>query len=82
MMTISSDCAPFTKACWWAIWRLPPYRVSGIAAQDSFNPGSAGGSLIHGPEYLARATTYAPDGSVTHGASKIEQYISGAYRPY
>jgi hypothetical protein len=59
-----------------------PYRVTGGGAQDSFNLGSASGSMIHGPEYLARVTTHAPDGSVTTGASQIELFIAGAYRPY
>ena len=38
--------------------------------------------MIHGPEYLTRVTTYAPDGSVSKGASQVELMIAGAYRPY
>jgi len=59
-----------------------PYQVTGSAAQDTFNLGSASGSMINGPEYLARVTTYAPDGSVSKGSCQIELLIAGVYRPY
>jgi len=62
--------------------KYTPYKVSGAAAADTFNIGSAGGSEVHGPEYLARVTTYAPDGSVTTGASQVELFIAGRYSPY
>jgi hypothetical protein len=63
-------------------FKYTPYKVSGAAAADTFNLGSAGGSEIHGPEYLARVTTHAPDGSVTTGASQVELFIAGRYSPY
>jgi hypothetical protein len=63
-------------------FKYTPYQVSGAAAADTFNLGSAGGSEIHGPEYLARVTTHAPDGSVTTGASQVELFIAGRYSPY
>jgi hypothetical protein len=59
-----------------------PYGVSGAAAEEGFNTGTSQGSLVHGPEYLARVTTYAPDGTVTTGSSQIELFINGAYHPY
>jgi len=58
-----------------------PYKVRGEAATDTFNTGSTGG-LVHGPEYLARVTTHAPDGSVSTGASQVELFIAGRYSPY
>jgi len=58
-----------------------PYRVSGEAARNSFNTGTEG-SMIHGPEYLARVTTHAPDGSVCTGAAQVELFIAGRYSPY
>jgi hypothetical protein len=63
-------------------FQYTPYKVTGADAKDMFNLGSASGNLIHGPEYLARVTTHAPDGSVSTGASQIELFIAGAYRPY
>ncbi|MFA5524984.1 MAG: hypothetical protein WDA24_11555 [Tissierellales bacterium] len=59
-----------------------PYQVSGEHAADTFNLGLNEGNKIHGPEYLAKVTTYAPDGSVTVGASQIELFIAGPYKPY
>jgi len=59
-----------------------PYQVSGEQAADTFNLGLNEGNKIHGPEYLAKVTTYAPDGSVTVGASQIELFIAGPYKPY
>ncbi len=46
------------------------------------NTGTAIGNMVHGPEYLARVTTYAPDGSVHSGSSQVELFINGAYAPY
>lgn len=59
-----------------------PYAVSGAAAEEGFNTGTAIGNMVHGPEYLARVTTYAPDGSVHSGSSQVELFINGAYAPY
>jgi hypothetical protein len=59
-----------------------PYGVSGSAAEEGFNTGTSQGSLVHGPEYLARVTTHAPDGTVSKGASQVELFINGPYRPY
>jgi hypothetical protein len=59
-----------------------PYQVKGEQAANSFNLGVAQGAMVHGPEYLARVTTYAPDGSVSVGAAQIENFISGRYTPY
>jgi hypothetical protein len=59
-----------------------PYALTGDAAKDYFNIGLASEGLIHGPEYLGRVTTYAPDGSVSTGASQIEMFINGPYKPY
>ena len=59
-----------------------PHAVSGAAAEEGFNTGTAIGNMVTGPEYLARVTTYAPDGTVSTGASQIELFINGAYEPY
>lgn len=59
-----------------------PYAVSGAAASEGFNTGTAIGNMVHGPEYLARVTTYAPDGTVSTGSSQVELFINGAYAPY
>lgn len=59
-----------------------PYAMPKEAAEDNFNMGSSKGGMIHGPEYLARVTTRAPDGSVSVGAAQVEMFITGAYRPY
>jgi hypothetical protein len=40
------------------------------------------GEMVHGPEYLARVTTHAPDGSVSTGAAQVELFIAGRYTPY
>jgi hypothetical protein len=63
-------------------FKYTPYKVTGAAAAHTFNLGSAEGAMIHGPEYLARVTTFAPDGSVSVGASQIELFIAGRYTPY
>jgi hypothetical protein len=63
-------------------FKYTPYKVSGAAAANTFNIGSADGAEIHGPEYLARVTTYAPDGTVSTGASQIELFVAGRYTPY
>lgn len=59
-----------------------PYKVSGAAAEEGFNTGTSNGSMVHGPEYLARVTTHAPDGSVSTGSSQVELFVNGAYHPY
>ena len=60
-----------------------PYRVSGEQAKTGFGEGTEhGGNLIQGPEYLARVTTHAPDGSVSTGAAQVEMFINGPYAPY
>lgn len=59
-----------------------PYVVRGEAAASNFGEGSARGQLVHGPEYLCRVTTYAPDGTVSTGAAQVEMFINGPYKPY
>ncbi len=59
-----------------------PYMVSGDGAMSTFGDGSQAGAKIQGPEYLARVTTYAPDGSVSSGAAQVELFINGPYHPY
>lgn len=59
-----------------------PHGVSGADAEEGFNTGTAIGNMVHGPEYLARVTTHAPDGTVSTGASQVELFINGAYTPY
>ncbi|GLR65462.1 hypothetical protein GCM10010909_01400 [Acidocella aquatica] len=59
-----------------------PYVVQGEAAANTFGEGTRKGQMIHGPEYLARVTTHAPDGSISHGAAQVEMFINGAYHPY
>lgn len=59
-----------------------PHAVSGASATEGFNTGTSTGNMVHGPEYLARVTTYAPDGTVCTGASQVELFINGAYAPY
>jgi hypothetical protein len=59
-----------------------PYVVEGEAASSHFGEGTAQGQKIHGPEYLARVTTYAPDGSVSIGAAQAEVFINGPYHRY
>jgi hypothetical protein len=59
-----------------------PYAVSGAAAAEGFNTGTSIGNMVHGPEYLARVTTYAPDGSISTGAAQVELFINGPYVPY
>lgn len=59
-----------------------PYAVSGAAAAEGFNTGTSIGNMVHGPEYLARVTTYAPDGSISTGAAQVELFINGPYAPY
>lgn len=59
-----------------------PHGVSGAAAAEGFNTGTSSGNKVHGPEYLARVTTYAPDGSMTRGSSQVELFINGPYKPY
>ena len=62
--------------------RYRPYKVTGEAAATNFGEGTENGELIQGPEYLARVTTHAPDGSVSTGSGQVELFIRGAYRPY
>lgn len=62
--------------------RYSPYKAVGAAAQDTFNMGSSGGGMIHGPEYLTRVTTHASDGTVSVGAAQVELFITGRYAPY
>jgi hypothetical protein len=59
-----------------------PYAIPAQAAQDNFNMGSSEGGMIHGPEYLTRVTTLAPDGSTSVGAAQVELFITGPYQPY
>ncbi|WP_303758673.1 hypothetical protein [Sphingobium yanoikuyae] len=59
-----------------------PYAVSGAAAAEGFNTGTSIGNMVHGPEYLARVTTHAPDGSISTGAAQVELFINGPYAPY
>ena len=59
-----------------------PYVVQGEAAANSFGEGTRKGQMIHGPEYLARVTTHAPDGAISHGAAQVEMFINGPYHPY
>ncbi|MEO0030458.1 MAG: hypothetical protein RIS94_216 [Pseudomonadota bacterium] len=59
-----------------------PHAVSGGAAEEGFNTGTAIGNMVHGPEYLARVTTHTPDGGVHTGAAQVELFINGAYAPY
>jgi hypothetical protein len=59
-----------------------PYAVSGADATEGFNTGTSKGNMVHGPEYLARVTTYAPDGTVTRGSAQVELFINGRYDPY
>ncbi len=60
-----------------------PYAVTGAQADEGgFNTGTSVGSKVSGPEYLGTVTTYAPDGTVSKGASQIELFINGAYHPY
>jgi hypothetical protein len=37
---------------------------------------------VHSPEYLAKVTTVAPDGSETVGSAHIEMFIPGRYDAY
>jgi hypothetical protein len=59
-----------------------PYQVTGQHAQDGFNTGTGSGGKVHGPEYLARVTLRAPDGTVATGASQVELFVNGPYHPY
>jgi hypothetical protein len=59
-----------------------PYKVAGEAAETNFGEGNAVNQMVHGPEYLARVTTYAPDGSVHRGAAQVELFINGPYHRY
>jgi hypothetical protein len=60
-----------------------PYGFSGLGTRDTFNMGASdSGGMISGPEYLARVTTHAPDGTMATGAAQIENFITGAYHPY
>ncbi|WP_340316249.1 hypothetical protein [Rhizorhabdus argentea] len=58
------------------------YKVSGEAAETNFGEGNQAADTVYGPEYLARVTTYAPDGTVSTGAAQIEMFIKGRYAPY
>ena len=60
-----------------------PYRVTGEAAASNFGEGTRSeDQKIQGPEYLARVTTHAPDGTVSVGAAQVEMFINGPYHPY
>lgn len=62
-------------------FKYTPYKVTGADAEDTFNVGM-NSAMTHGPEYLGRVTTYAPDGSVSRGSSQVELFINGRYSPY
>jgi hypothetical protein len=59
-----------------------PYGAERSDADDIGGTGLSYKELFHGVEYLVRATTIAPDGSVTRGAGQIELFIKGPYKPY
>lgn len=59
-----------------------PHAVTGASAAEGFNTGTSEGTKVHGPEYLARVTTFAPDGSVSRGCAQVELFINGRYDPY
>lgn len=63
-------------------FRYVPHVVKGDAADEGFSTGTTIGDMVHGPEYLAAVTTYAPDGGVYKGSCQIEMFINGRYDPY
>jgi len=52
------------------------------AANDSFGFNNNGSEPIFGQEYIAKVTTYAPDGTVAVGGGQMEHIISPPYTPY
>jgi len=45
-------------------------------------PGTGETRKVFGVEHLARITTTAPDGTITHGRAQIEIFLNGRYAPY
>lgn len=80
-LALEWDCFDFSTQP----FAYTPYRVSGEQAVTNFGEGTGteqAGQKIQGPEYLARVTTYAPDGTVGRGAAQVELFINGPYAPY